>query len=83
MANPIVIAKSSEFRAWKITGSADLLAFALAGIAAIVSGLAIYGKAPTFGSSMQDYIALFTWGAGIDQGKNFIQALTSNTTTKP
>jgi len=36
--------------------------------------VAIYALTPTFGS-LKDYIALFTWGAGIDQGKNFIQSL--------
>jgi hypothetical protein len=40
---------------------------------ALASGLVLYYfPNPTFGS-LQDYLALFTWGIGIDQGKNLVQ----------
>jgi hypothetical protein len=31
---------------------------------------------PSFGS-FHDYLALFTWGVGAEQGKNFLQVLQS------
>jgi hypothetical protein len=68
------IGKSSEFRAWQFSEAAELVALAAALVAALVSGLLLYAKSPTFGS-FQDYITLFIWGAGVDQGKNFLQAL--------
>ncbi len=47
----------------------------LAAIIAIVTGLSMfYYNSPTFGS-YKDYISLFLWGAGVDQGKNFLQAM--------
>jgi len=40
---------------------------------ALASGLVLYYvPKPTFGS-LQDYLALFTWGIGVDQGKNLVQ----------
>ena len=50
-------------------------AFGFATLFAIVSGLGtLYYKNPTFGS-MQDYIALFLWGATVDQTKNFLKEI--------
>ena len=43
----------------------------------VASGVALYAIKPHFGS-YADYLALFTWGAGLDQGKNFIQSLAAN-----
>jgi hypothetical protein len=70
----VPIKKSHDFGILGIFEKADLIAFFAALVASIISGVAIYALTPTFGS-LKDYIALFTWGAGIDQGKNFIQSL--------
>lgn len=44
---------------------------------ALASGLVLYYFSnPTFGS-LQDYLALFTWGVGVDQGKNLVQTFQS------
>lgn len=44
---------------------------------ALASGLVLYYLPnPTFGS-LQDYLALFTWGVGVDQGKNLVQTFQS------
>jgi hypothetical protein len=69
------VAKSKDFSSLKLFERVELISFVLAGIAAIVSGLAIYyAKSASFGS-LQDYLTLFVWGAGVDQGKNFLQSL--------
>ncbi len=61
-----------------ILNSLSLVEFISWGIAAglaLATGLGTYYfKAPTFGS-FQDYLTLFTWGVGVDQGKNFMMAL--------
>gem|GEM_PF-3213866 len=72
----VPVSKSSEFRIWRIAEKADFIALAIASIAGVTSGLMLYMQNPTFGSA-QDYLQLFMWGAGIDQGKNLIQALGS------
>jgi hypothetical protein len=52
----------------------------LVGVSAVIalaSGLVLYYLPnPTFGS-LQDYLALFTWGVGVDQGKNLVQTFQS------
>jgi len=54
---------------------AEILPLALAAIFALSSGITtFYLSNPNFGT-MKDYITLFLWGAGVDQGKNFIQYL--------
>jgi hypothetical protein len=69
------ISRSRDFSLWKAFERVDFLAFAIAGVVAIVSGLAMfYAKNPSFGT-LQDYLSLFTWAAGVDQGKNLVQAL--------
>jgi hypothetical protein len=68
------IGRSSDFDIWKIAERADVIAFGLAGAAAIVSGMFMhYTKTPTFGSP-SDYLSLAVWGAGMDQGKNLLMA---------
>jgi hypothetical protein len=76
------VVKSGDFRIWRIAESADYVALFVAVIAGMASGLLLYMQNPTFGS-LKDYLQLFMWGAGIDQGKNFIQALASWGDTKP
>lgn len=54
---------------WVLVGVSSVIALA--------SGLVLYYLPnPTFGS-LQDYLALFTWGVGVDQGKNLVQTLQS------
>jgi hypothetical protein len=73
----LTIAESEDFKWQGSLERVELLSFALAFAVAIVSGMAaIYSKNPTFGST-QDYLLLFMWGAGVDQGKNALQLLQS------
>lgn len=77
------ISESSKFRGWKALRAAEWASWALAGVAAIVTGLTtFYVKNPTFGS-FQDYLTLVAWGAGFDQGKNAVQLLRGASTTTP
>lgn len=69
-----VISASSDFHAGRIIETSDGWAFGIALLTSVISGLALYAVKPGFGS-LQDYVALFTWGASLDQGKNFIQSL--------
>ena len=65
--------KSADYGFSSAFRFSDLCAFFIAMLFASITGLATYyfGK-PAFGA-IADYIALFVWGAGIDQTKNFIQ----------
>jgi hypothetical protein len=55
----------------------EIISWAIAGVVAIATGLTTYFfGTPTFGSP-KDYLTLFLWGAGMDQGKNFLQSLQS------
>jgi len=65
---------SSDFRAWSIMRHADLIGSVLALLVSVVSGIKMFALTATFGS-LTDYLALFTWGASLDQGKNFLQSL--------
>ncbi len=75
IGDPLTIAKSGDF-GW--TGAfrfVEVMAFSIAALFAVVSGLGtFYFDEPVFGT-VKDYIALFIWGAGVDQTKNFIQNL--------
>jgi hypothetical protein len=75
MDRPPVIGPSSDF-GWKAAFRAsEMLALAVAALFAIVSGLGtLYFNGQTFGTP-ENYIALFVWGAGVDQAKNFVQNL--------
>lgn len=69
------IEQSQDFGLLNGVELVELLSFALAAIIAVATGfLMFYSKNPDFGS-LQDYLALFLWGVGVDQGKNFLQAL--------
>jgi hypothetical protein len=72
---PLTIGKSSEFGWRGAFRFNELTALGIGTLFAIVSGLATFyiGK-PAFGTA-GDYIALFLWGAGVDQTKNFLQNL--------
>jgi len=69
------IAKSSDFGTLSGLAKIEKISWLLASIVAIVTGLStFYFKGGSFGS-FQDYLTLFLWGAGVDQGKNFLQAM--------
>jgi hypothetical protein len=80
---PLVIAASSDFGTFRGLAKVEKISWALAAIVAVVTGLSMfYFKVSTFGS-FQDYLTLFLWGAGVDSGKNFLQALQSYSATPP
>ena len=78
----IPVGGSSAFGIAGAAERADLIGFAAVLITSVLSGITIYALAPTFGS-LKDYLALFTWGASLDQGKNFVQALAAYNSTTP
>jgi hypothetical protein len=84
-AVPVPVTHSSDFSIFAKYEWADLIGFALATAASIASGMTLYALKPTFVGSLQDYLTLFTWGASIDQGKNFLQSLGAYaaTTSRP
>jgi len=61
------IAKSSDFGTLSGLAKVEKISWLLASIVAIVTGLSTF--------YFQDYLTLFLWGAGVDQGKNFLQAM--------
>jgi len=71
----VKIIKSADFGIFAKYEMADLIAFGLAAAASIAGGLVIYAFKPTFVGSLEEYLTLFTWGASLDQGKNFLQSL--------
>lgn len=82
MEDVLPIDNSTDFGIWGVFRSAEITALIIATLFAIISGLAsFYISNPVFGS-VSDYIALFIWGAGIDQGKKFIQQLKETTSVK-
>lgn len=76
---PLKIASSNDFRVLANLGTADGLAFLVALLFSVITGVGVYALTPTFGS-IKDYLTLFTWGAGVDQGKNFLQSLAAYST---
>jgi hypothetical protein len=77
------IAPSPDFGAYGGLAKVEMVSWAMAALIAVVTGLStFYFKGPTFGS-FQDYLTLFLWGAGVDQGKNFLQVLQTYSPSKP
>lgn len=71
----MAIIASPDFGIFRGLANVEKISWALSAAVAIVTGLSMfYFKGSTFGS-FQDYLTLFLWGAGVDQGKNFLQAL--------
>jgi hypothetical protein len=68
------IGGSREFGVLKGFERAELLSWAIATLVAIASGLSIYYLGGPGWGSFKDYLTLFLWGAGVDQGKNFLQS---------
>ena len=68
------IGPSREFRVMNGFEHAELLSWGIALVIAIASGLSIYYvNAPGWGT-FKDYLTLFLWGVGVEQGKNFLQS---------
>lgn len=72
---PVDIRASDDFSIFGGVERIELISFAVAFGIAVASGLSLfYFRNPAFGTQ-QDYMNLFLWGIGVDQGKNLIQAL--------
>lgn len=80
---PISIKPSDDFKIFASSERVDFTSFAIAGLIAVVSGLSLfYWRNAAFGTP-QDYVNLFMWGIGVDQGKNLVQLLQSPAKTTP
>jgi len=55
----------------------ELVLLLVSVVIAFASGLVLYYETNVSFGSMQDYLALFTWGVGVDQGKNLAQTFQS------
>lgn len=74
----VTINKSSEIGWHQSFENAEAWSLVIAAVFALISGLlTFYYKNPTFGS-VQDYLGLFLWGVGVEQTKNFLQAMKSS-----
>lgn len=69
------IQRSSEYGVTSAFRFTEVAALVIATLFALVSGLAAYYFGKHGFGSIGDYIALFLWGAGVDQTKNFLQNL--------
>ncbi len=74
------IGESSDYGFSSLFRLADLGALAVSFVFAMVTGLTTYYFDNQSFGSVSDYVALFVWGAGVDQTKNFVQYLASNRT---
>ena len=73
----ILVSRSTRFSAFNSFSAGELLQLGLAFAVAAITGLqTFYYKTESFGS-LADYMALFAWGATVDQVKNFLQRLPS------
>jgi hypothetical protein len=72
-AGLVRVRRSREFGLFA-SALATGITFVLVVAGSVVTGIKAFALAPTFGS-LQDYITLFTWGVGLDQGRNFFQSL--------
>jgi hypothetical protein len=69
------INKSSDYSALGILAGAEVAGWVIASIVAIATGLSTFYFKGTSWGTFQDYLTLLVWGIGVDQGKNFLQAL--------
>ena len=71
-AGRVTIQRSETIGIIRSFGGMETTTFLVALVAAVVSGIGtFYAKNPTFGS-LQDYLALVSWGLAIDLGKSVI-----------
>ena len=68
------IGPTREFRIMKSFESAELLSWGVALALAVFSGLSIYYIDSAGWGSFKDFLTLFLWGAGMEQGKTFLQS---------
>ena len=83
IAPAMEIGPSSDFGIFRGLARVEWVSWVVAAMMAVISGVAtFYYKGQTFGS-FQDYLSLFAWGAGVDQGKNFLQTLQAYSPSRP
>jgi hypothetical protein len=71
----LTIDPAKEFSRFASYTRTEFAGVAIAMVIAMASGLSLYYVSnDTFGT-LKEYVALFLWGVGVDQGKNLIQAL--------
>ena len=69
----VQVEKMNSSLRMRLVATEEIVLTVVSSALALASGLVLYYLPnPTFGS-LQDYLALFTWGIGIDQGKNLVQ----------
>jgi hypothetical protein len=66
---------SGDFGRFNILRRTEAISWIIAAIIAMVSGLSMFYFKGTSWGTYQDYLTLILWGIGVDQGKNFLQAL--------
>jgi hypothetical protein len=81
-AGPMEIKNSSNFGYFTGLERIEIYSTLLAAFIAIVTGLGTFYFKNTAWGSFQDYLTLFIWGAGVDQGKDFLQNLQSPSTSQ-
>jgi hypothetical protein len=70
----LAIERSTDFSVMKGFEGAELVSWGIALVIAIASGLSIYYVGAAGWGTFKDYLTLFLWGAGVEQGKNFLQS---------
>ena len=73
-----VIYPSSDFQPYKILEGTETASWLIAAITALATGLTMFYFKGTSWGTYQDYLTMLLWGMGVDQGKNFLQALQAN-----
>jgi hypothetical protein len=69
------IRASSDYAVYKILALSEVYSWFVAALLAIATGLSTYYFTSSSWGTYEDYLTLFMWGVGVDQGKNFLQAL--------
>jgi hypothetical protein len=70
-----IIRPSTDFQPYKTLARAEFASWVIAAMVAIATGLTMFYFKGTSWGTFQDYLTLFLCGIGVDQGKNFLQAL--------
>jgi hypothetical protein len=77
------IGDTRDFGMFRAFAYIEYVSWGIAFLIALVTGLSTqYFKSGAFGS-IQDYLLLFLWGVGADQGKNLLQALQAYSPSPP
>ncbi len=69
---------SSDFRPYQILAETEIASWLIAALTALATGLTMFYFKGTSWGTYQDYLTMLLWGMGVDQGKNFLQALQAN-----